>query len=123
MDLGSLPLWAQQLGGLLLTIATAIGLTWSERKKRKAEPAPAAETTVLAASMIDGRSMKTLVDQVSELRTEIRDSKELRHADSRAERDALDSLTRAVRENTDARHNPGLTPELAVMLARLGETK
>ncbi len=120
MDAGEVPTWVQSVGALFGTAGTVAWLTWNERKKKKAAPPVAeGEATVVAASMVDSRSIKSLVDMVAELRAEIRDGKELRHADSRSERDCMESLTRALRENTDARHNPSLTPEMAVMLARL----
>ena len=122
MDASDVPTWVQSIGALFGTAGTVAWLTWNERKKKKALPAVAeGEATVLSASMVDSRAVKTLVDVVSELKAEIRDSKELRHNDSRSERDCMDSLTRALRENTDARHNPGITPDLAVLLARMGD--
>lgn len=65
MELGSLPVWAQQLGGLFLTLATAIALTWSERRKSKAVVAPADGTAeVVAASFVDRRLLQQLIDAV-----------------------------------------------------------
>lgn len=64
MDLGSLPLWAQQLGGLILTVATAIGLTWSERRKRKVEVATATDhpgAQVVAATFTERGQMERLI--------------------------------------------------------------
>ncbi|CAN5565765.1 hypothetical protein BH09PSE4_BH09PSE4_21850 [soil metagenome] len=68
MELGSLPLWAQQLGGLLLTIATAVALTWNERKKRHAPPEPPSGTaSVVAASFVDKAQMENLTRAVTSL--------------------------------------------------------
>jgi hypothetical protein len=86
------------------------------RKTQK--PAGEGEATVLAATLSDGRALKQLSEVVGEMRTELRETREQRHSDSRAERDCMDSLTRAMRDNTEARHT-GITPDMAIMLARL----
>lgn len=96
--------------------AMVLGVVGGRKVPKTAAPG---DTTVVAATFSDGRALKSLTDMVSEMRTELRDGREQRHSDSRAERDCMDSLTRALRENTDARHNPGITPDMAVMLARL----
>lgn len=68
MELGSLPVWAQQLGGLILTLATAIALTWNERRKAKSEVAPAdGASQVVAASFVEKRLMERLIEAVAAL--------------------------------------------------------
>ena len=122
MELGSLPLWAQQLGGLIMTIATAVALTWNERRKRK-EPETAragAETQVVAASFMDSRSLRELTDVMSDVRRELQESREQRHQDSLHERDAFDRNTQALHENTLTRRAGGLPPEMLALLGRVG---
>lgn len=65
MDLGSLPVWAQQLSALIVTLATAIGLRWAEKRKTgKADEVTAqgnGEAQVVAASFIEKRLMEQLI--------------------------------------------------------------
>lgn len=67
MELGSLPVWAQQLGGLILTLATAVALTWNERRKAKAVPVSDGAAEVVAASFVDKRLLERLVEAVAAL--------------------------------------------------------
>lgn len=67
MELGSLPVWAQQLGGLILTLATAVALTWNERRKAKAVPVSDGAAEVVAASFVDKRLLEGLIEAVAAL--------------------------------------------------------
>lgn len=67
MELGSLPVWAQQLGALFITLATAVGLTWSERRKAKAVPVSDGAAEVVAASFVDKRLLERLIEAVAAL--------------------------------------------------------
>ena len=67
MELGSLPVWAQQLGGLILTLATAVALTWNERRKAKAVPVSDGAAEVVAASFVDKRLLERLIEAVAAL--------------------------------------------------------
>ena len=70
MDLGSLPVWAQQLSALIVTLATAIGLRWAEKRKigKAEEAAPVAagngEAQVIAASFVEKRLMERLIEML-----------------------------------------------------------
>ena len=94
MELGSLPVWAQQLGGLLLTLATAVVLTWSERRKTKAAGVPvdgAAE--VVAASFVDRRLLQQLIDAIGGLNGNV--AVLIEHVETINERMHEDEIVRA----------------------------
>lgn len=73
MDLGSLPTWAQQLGALIVTVASAVGITWVEKRKRKDEPVahPAGDAQVVAATFVEKGLMERLIASTSALHGEI----------------------------------------------------
>jgi hypothetical protein len=75
MELSSLPVWAQQLGALILTACTAIAVTWNERRK-KADPAEPAngEARVVAASFVERRQMEDLILVIRQLHGAIIDT-------------------------------------------------
>lgn len=94
MELGSLPVWAQQLGALFITLATAVGLTWSERRKAKTVVAPAdGAAEVVAASFVDRHLLQQLIDAVMGLNRNVETLVE--HVEKINERMHEDEIVRA----------------------------
>ena len=73
MELGSLPLWAQQLGSILLTVGTAVAILWNEKRKPKkpAETEGGDTAQVVAASFIEKRLMERLIEILGAMNTNL----------------------------------------------------
>lgn len=75
MDLGSLPVWAQQLSALIVTLMTAIGLRWAEKRKLgrvdEVTPQGNGEAQVVAASFVEKRLMERLIEMLGAMNANI----------------------------------------------------
>jgi len=93
MDVGNLPLWAQQLSAILLTLGTAMALRWNEKRKPEKPAAPEGDTTVVAASFVEKRLMERLIEAVLALNGNVIDLNE--HVQKMNNRLHEDELVRA----------------------------
>lgn len=94
MDFGSLPLWAQNLSAIVLTLGTALSLRWAEKRKEgKSLPHDTGDAQVVAASFVEKRLMERLIEVVAALHTQIVELNG--HAEKFNDRQHEDDLVRA----------------------------
>lgn len=112
-----IPAWLQIIlgaGGFGLTVATAV-----ISGKKSAGSVTESQATVLAGSITDSKQVSRIIDAVDAVKDEMREGREQRHRDSVAEREAVESNTRAIRENTDAMRSSGYDPKMLALMLKL----
>jgi hypothetical protein len=103
MEFSSLPVWAQQVGALLVTLGTAISLYWAEHRKRKDEPkvtSGGSDREVIAASFVGTRQMDDAIAVLRQIHTAVTEMNgHLEKANERAhEADMIAAIAAKMRE-------------------------
>lgn len=94
MDASSLPIWAQAAGAVAIVLVSTITAVFRYLKtKAPKEPDPA--TNVVAASFVDSKLLRTLIDRLE-------DNTEEFSRESKKTQKHLADLKDAINENTEA---------------------
>ena len=116
MATDSIPVWLQQALALGSIAGTAIAAILAGSRSKSATEGQA---TVLAGTVTDQRSLRDIMDALDGLKGEMRDGREQAHSDSRAERDIMETLIRALDRNTEAQRMGSTPADMLATIARI----